>query len=63
MKKLTKIIKRKHKNYRPTIGIITETPNGDTLKESVNSVLYYEYKPKALRRKFEETYGKRKIIL
>ena len=37
MKKLTKIIKHKHKNYKPTIGLTDDFGK----KFSVNSVEYY----------------------
>lgn len=42
MRKLTKVIKRRRKNYKPTIGLILE----DGSRVSVNAEVYYIFKRK-----------------
>ena len=49
-RKLTKIVKRRRKNYKPTIGLTLE--NGRRI--SVNAVLYYEAIRKEQERRAEE---------
>ena len=51
MRKLTKIVKRRHKNYKPTIGGIDIITNKQV---SVNAVVFYVEKEKERKYQAEQ---------